>query len=170
MKRLDSDLANDLGNLVNRTCSMIERYGEGRIPPAAPVGCAVDDEPLREAALGLAATVERAMERMEFSAALEAVMRLVTQANQYVEAVAPWKLAKERETARLHGVLHVLAEVLRIAAIALEPFMPSVTEAIWRQLGCRGERRLADAARWGMLAPGQTLGPHPVLFPRGASR
>jgi len=165
-KRLDADLANDLGNLVNRACSMLERYAQGTIPPAAPVGCAVEDEPLRQAALELAAALERAMARMEFSTALDAIMRVVTQANQYIEAVAPWKLAKARETARLHGVLHVLAEVIRIVAITLEPFMPSVAEAMWGQLGCRGERRLADATRWGMIPAGQAIGPHPVLFPR----
>ncbi|MBI3331030.1 MAG: methionine--tRNA ligase [Candidatus Omnitrophica bacterium] len=169
-KRLESDLANDLGNLINRACSMLERYAGSRIPPEAPVGCAVDDEPLRQAVLGLAAAVERAMATVEFSSALEAIMRVVTQANQYIETAAPWKLAKAQETARLQGVLRVLAEVIRITAILLSPFMPSVADAVWRQLGCRDERRWADAARWGGLAPGQAIGPHPVLFPCSRNR
>ena len=166
--RLNADLANDLGNLVNRTCSMIERYAHGTIPPAAPVGCAVEDEPLRQAAVRLAATLEEALARIEFSTALEAIMRVVTQANQYIETAAPWKLAKQEDASpRLQAVLRVLAEVIRIIAIALEPFMPAVAEAIWRQLGC-GEtpRRLQDIAVWPGLAAGQPLGPHPVLFPR----
>lgn len=97
-------------------------------------------------------------------------MRVVTQANQYIETAAPWKLAKAQETARLQGVLRVLAEVIRITAILLSPFMPSVADAVWRQLGCRDERRWADAARWGGLAPGQAIGPHPVLFPCSRNR
>ncbi len=166
--RLHADLANDLGNLVNRTCSMIERYGRGALPSPMPIGCAVEDEPMRQAAVGLAGSVDAAMGRLEFSGALEAIMRVVSKANQYIETVTPWQLAKRPdEAARLRGVLWTLAEVLRIIAILLDPFMPSVADAIWQQLGC-GEmpRRLDDAARWPGLPPGQRLGPHPVLFPK----
>jgi methionyl-tRNA synthetase len=168
LTRLNTDLANDLGNLVNRACSMIGRYCGGAIPAAAAVGCAVDDEPLRQAALGLPAAVEAAMARLQFSAALEAAMRVVTQANQHVEATAPWKLAKQPDVApRLHAVLNTLAEVLRIVAIMLDPFMPSVAAEIWRQLGCAGTpRRFADAAAWGRLPAGQPLGASRILFPK----
>ena len=166
--RLDADLANDLGNLVNRTLSMIERYCRGQIPQAGAVGCAVDDEPLQQAAIRLGPLVEKAMSRVEFSSALEAIMRVVSQANRYIESVAPWKLAKDASaTGRLHAVLYVLAEVIRIVSITLEPFMPSVAGAIWQQLGCDGApRRLQDAAEWSRLPSDQLIGPHPVLFPR----
>ena len=166
LTRLNADLANDLGNLVNRVCSMLERYSQGTIPAPAAIGCAVEDEPLRKAAIGLPAAVELAMERIEFSTALEAIMRVVTQANQYIETAAPWKLAKQPDAApRLQGVLHVLAEVLRIVAITLDPFMPSVSAAIWQQLGFgKAPRRLRDAAQWDQVPPGQSIGPHPVLF------
>jgi methionyl-tRNA synthetase len=166
--RLEADLANDLGNLVNRTLSMIERYAGGKIPPPAPVGCAVEDEPIRQAALGVSPAVEQAMARLEFSAALEAIMRLVTQANQYVELTAPWTLAKTPASApRLRAVLHTLAEVVRVVSLTLEPFMPSVAAAMWQQLGCGGApRRLADAARWPGLVADQPIGAHPVLFPK----
>ncbi len=169
--RLHADLANDLGNLVNRTCSMIDRYGQGKIPPASPIGCAVDDEPLKQSALGLPAAAEAAMLRLDFSAVLEAIMGVVTQANRYVETTAPWKLAKEPVmAARLATVLNVLAEVIRIVSITLEPFMPSVSSAIWQQLGCGDRpRRLEDARTWSQLSSGQPLGPHPVLFPRAES-
>ena len=136
-----------------------------------PVGCAVEDAPLQQAATALPAVLDPLMQRLEFSAALEAIMRVVTSANQYIETVAPWKLAKEPEQVkRLHSVLAVLAEVMRIIAITLEPFMPSVASEIWEQLGCgAAPRRLQDAAAWPRLPSGQPLGPHPVLFPRNES-
>ncbi len=169
-KRLSADLANDLGNLVNRTCSMIERYRGAKIPAVPPVGDLDTDSGARalaEAALTVGDEVAPAMARIEFSSALESIMDLVSQANQFVEAAAPWKLAKQPEGARqLNQVLAVLAEVLRIVAIHLDPFMPSVAEEIWKQLGCAGPRRLAQASHWGVLTSGQALGPHPVLFPR----
>jgi methionyl-tRNA synthetase len=165
--RVHADLGNDLGNLVNRTLSMIERYCEGKIPAAQSVGCAIEDPPLREAALALPAVVERAMERLAFSVALEAIMQLVSQANQYVERSAPWQLAKQGHRGRLGTVLRMLAEVMRVVAIALEPFMPAVASAMWRQLGGGdAPRALSDAARWPGLPTGQAIGPHPVLFPR----
>jgi methionyl-tRNA synthetase len=112
------------------------------------------------------------MARLEYSAALEAVMQLVTQANRYIEATAPWKLAKEEgRRTRLHTVLYMLAEVVRIVAITLSPFMPAVSSAIWQQLGCgAAPRRLRDASQWGLIDAGQPIGAHPVLFPKTESR
>lgn len=182
-KRLSSDLANDLGNLVNRTCSMIERYCEGKIPRIPPldqldvirpqqgmVGHEAPVQPQRilaESALALPASMIRAMKDFQFSVALEAIMRLVMEMNQYIEATAPWKLAKDGgDIKQLHQVLAVLAEVLRIVAILLEPFMPGVSSSIWQQLGCSGERHFADAARWGLLPEGQRLGKASILFPK----
>ena len=165
--RLQSDLANDLGNLVHRTLSMIGRYCAGRIPAASVPGCAVEDEPLRQSAVALPVLLDEAMARVDFSAALDAVMRVVAQANRYVESQAPWKLAKQEPHARLDTVLNTLAELLRIVAISLEPFTPSVADAIWQQLGCGvAPRRLQDAAGWPGLTPGQAIGRPQVLFPR----
>ena len=167
--RLDADLANDLGNLVNRTLSMIERYTGGMIPAVSleqldTAGPAAQ-RPLAEEALQLSQRVAAAMERLEFSVALEAVMTLVAHANQFVEAAAPWKLAKAGETQTLARVLGTLAEILRIVSLTLEPFMPAIAAAIWQQLGCgSAPRRLADAGRWPGLAANQPIGPHPVLF------
>jgi methionyl-tRNA synthetase len=108
------------------------------------------------------------MDRIEFSGALESVMAVVSQANRYIEVTAPWKLAKDPSRAsRLQTVLNVLAEVIRIVSLLLEPFMPAVAGAIWVQLGCGSTaRQLQDAARWPGLNAGQAIGPHPVLFPR----
>ena len=147
MTRLNADLANDLGNLVNRACSMIGRYCEGHVPAVRTVEG--PDAALRQAAAMLPSAIDPLMRRLEFSAALEAIMQTVTSANQYIEAVAPWKLAKDPQQApRLQTVLGLLAEVIRVVATALEPFMPSVSAAMHEQLG------------------GPRIGPHPVLFPR----
>ena len=168
MTRLHTDLANDLGNLVNRTLSMIQRYCEGKIPSADGPGSAADDEPLRRTAIGLAQALDEAMARVEFSTALEAIMRLVSQANRYIEAQAPWNLAKMGQNKRLHGVLNLLCEILRVVAITLEPFMPMVSDAIWDYLGCgKAKRRLEDVRRWPGLTVGQPImKTPPVLFPR----
>jgi methionyl-tRNA synthetase len=108
------------------------------------------------------------MERVDFSDALEAVFRVVSQANQFIELASPWKLAKQADGAgRLQHVLRALAEVIRIVAIVLEPCMPSVASAIWQQLGCgMSPRTLQGAASWLGLTTGQPIGPHPVLFPK----
>jgi methionyl-tRNA synthetase len=170
--RLSADLANDLGNLVNRSLSMIERYCSGAIPSESTTTYSAEDESLRQAAIGLSARVDEAMASVEFSAALAAIMSVVSHANRYIEAVAPWKLAKDASSSsRLHAVLHVLAEVIRIVAITLEPFLPSVAMAIWEQLGCGSmPRRLQDAAAWPRLTSGQKIGEHPVLFPQSEIR
>ncbi len=167
LNRLQNDLANDLGNLVNRTLSMIERYSQGTIPPLGAIGCAVDDEPLRREALELGRRMDVLMQTFNFSEALMTVFHLISHANRYIETQTPWELAKTGQTARLQSVLAVLAEILRIVGIVLEPFMPQVSEAIWQQLGLgSAPRRLADCTRWPGLTAGQPIGKRDVLFPR----
>ncbi len=164
--RFQVDLANDLGNLVNRTLSMIDRYFGGKIPHYGAGAREEDYRSLEQSATKLYDTIDPMMSRCEFSKALETVMQVISEANRYIEVKMPWKLAKE-DPKRLETVLHVLAEVLRIVAIVLEPFMPSVASAIWEQLGCAEHpRRLQDAARWPWLTANQPIGAHPILFPR----
>ncbi|MBI4598122.1 MAG: methionine--tRNA ligase [Candidatus Omnitrophica bacterium] len=167
-KRLDADLANDLGNLVNRTCSMLERYCQGVIPQADGVGASSDDAALWTAAQQVSSAVDASMSRVDFSGALEAIMAVVTQTNQYIERTAPWKLAKQPESVRrLHVVLVTMASVVRALAAQLQPFMPSVADAMWEQLGYTGVSHTADptlvTASWPSAHP---IGAHPVLFPR----
>jgi len=167
MTRLHADLANDLGNLVHRTGSMMDRYCQGRVPMPGPVGCAVEDEALRQEALGLPKRLEASMDLLNFSGALEAIFQLVNHANRYIETRAPWQLAQASQTARLHTVLGMLAEAIRIVAITIEPFMPQVSSAIWHQLGLGSSpKRLVDCSRWPGLIAGQSMGARAVLFPR----
>ena len=169
--RLQADLANDLGNLVNRTHSMIERYCGGSIPASRPVdqlNVIGGQRALGDAAVGLEQVVAQTMERgSEFSVALGSIMNVVSQANRYIEQEAPWKLAKQPdEVEQLRGVLATLAEVIRIVAIALSPFLPAVAASIWAQLGMGAQpMRLADASIWPGCAKGQSLGAKHILFP-----
>lgn len=165
--RLHSDLGNDLGNLVNRTLSMIGRYCEGKIPQAPKVSTA-EARPLHDSAVTLPNVISDAMDRVEFSVALEAIMRVVTTANQYIEQSAPWKLAKNPdELGKLKDVLATLAEVIRIVAITLEPFMPLVSAEIWKQLGCGDQpRRIENISKWPGLGKDQPTQMGAVLFPR----
>ena len=166
MIRLHADLANDLGNLLHRSLSMLERYCQGKVPDASGASQTAQDEAIRQAASQLAGRIDGALAGLDFADALEAIFQLVRQANRYIETQAPWQLAKAADHARLHATMAVLAETIRVIAIALEPFMPSVARAIWAQLGLSpSPMRLEDAARWSALPKGHTMGTRAVLFP-----
>ncbi|MBI3088070.1 MAG: methionine--tRNA ligase [Candidatus Omnitrophica bacterium] len=170
--RLDADLADDLGNLVNRALSMIERYRKGVIPDFGSendrLGRVTDDDDLKEEALQLSGRLDESMSNLSFADALGSIFQLVTHANRYIENQTPWLYAKDTTgQERLNTILRSLAEVIRIVSITLEPFMPSVSAAIWQQLGMGGTpRRLADASRWPGISSGQPLGARSVLFPK----
>ena len=135
--RYNSDLANDLGNLLNRSISMVNRYFEGRILETTSAVTEIDRE-LRESAVGLAALVERSFANLEFSIALEAIRTVVSKANRYVEVTQPWTLAKtDRE--RLALVLGGLLRTIRLVAIELQPVMPNSIAGLFRQLGLSAE-------------------------------
>ncbi len=164
--RLNADLANNLGNLVQRTLGMVGRYLEGRIPPAGdPISDA--DRTLREAAERLPARIESAMATFAFHRALEAIWELLDAGNRYIDSAKPWELAK-RDPAALQRVLGHAAEALRIVGLFLSPFMPATSDKIWARLGIAGspaDTRLADAARWGAMPLGVAAAGD-ALFPR----
>ena len=164
--RLNADLANNLGNLVQRTLGMVGRYLEGRIPPAGdPISDA--DRTLRDAAERLPARIESAMATFAFHRALEAIWELLDAGNRYIDSAKPWELAK-RDPAALQRVLGHAAEALRIVGLFLSPFMPATSDKIWARLGIAGSpagARLADAARWGAMPLG-VAAPGDALFPR----
>jgi methionyl-tRNA synthetase len=157
--RYSAELANGLGNLVNRSLSMLKRYRNGIIP-------AVSNELAAEANKVIAET-RSLLERNELQAALLAVWSLVTRANQYVDQTAPFKLAKDpQQSGRLDEVLYNLAEVCRILAVLLWPFLPTTSQKIYEQLGLSGEPNKLDLAKWGGLKPGHPIGSPAALFPR----
>lgn len=166
--RYNSELANDLGNLVSRTVAMIGKYLGGRIPD-------VSVDPAESQVAGAAATstfdMAAAMLRIDLSGALEKTWRLVRLLNKYVEDAAPWKLAKdEGSQAKLAKVLYELAEGLRICAILLYAFIPDTSVEILTRLGQehgRSSLALTDAGTaWGGLQTGVDVQAGAPLFPR----
>lgn len=134
LKRMNYDLANDLGNLVSRTVSMIEKYCNGVIP-ASTTNDSIDEE-LKAVAVGAASKVEKQMDKFAFNMALEEIWIVVRRANKYIDEKMPWVLAKEPEhKAELDTVMHNLAESLRIISILIEPFMHTTSKEIRKQIG-----------------------------------
>jgi methionyl-tRNA synthetase len=166
----NANLANDLGNLVNRSLSMVKRYRSGKIPNgSASVPLA---DPLDTDLISLwsqtFSTYTASMNRLDLQTALAALNAFISRANQYVEQTAPWSLAKNpQKSARLDTVLYNLAESCRLISIPLTPFIPATAEKIQTQLGLSGKQfSLKDAEQWGALPAGTQLGELFALFPR----
>ena len=160
--RINSDLANDLGNLLNRTLKMIDTYRGGIVPGS--------DEPceLSEMAVKVLERVDSAMNDYAFDEALKAIWEFIGRANKFIDETAPWKLAKdESQSARLDFVLLNLYEALRLSAMMIAPVMPSTAKRIWTQLGIQDDPNTAryDSFVWAKGA-GNSVGKSEVLFPR----
>ncbi|MCL4534226.1 MAG: methionine--tRNA ligase, partial [Bacteroidetes bacterium] len=163
----NADLANDLGNLLNRTASMINRYFQGSVP--APEGKPNElDADLQATAAATFPVMEQAIDALAYSDALAAAWQLVGRANKYVEENAPWALARS-DRARLATVLYNLAESLRLIAYAIYPVMPQTAAAIAAQLGFEFQTKGAweQMVAWGGYPAGATVTGKPQpLFPR----
>ena len=162
--RYHGDLANDLGNLVYRTLSMVQRYFDGEVPTPE----AEREGPLAEAAAGLFDAVATEMDRLQFSRALEVIWRFIRRANKFVEERQPWRLAKDPDARpRLGATMYQLAEAVRITGVYIEPFMPESAQRIREQLGLTKDcGTLPEAGRWGGLNPGGRVARGAPLFPR----
>ncbi|MGX7418163.1 methionine--tRNA ligase [Carnobacterium gallinarum] len=139
VSRVNYDLANDLGNLLNRTVAMINKYCGGAVPNY--VGNVTDfDAPLKELAAEVVVNYQTEMDNMQFSTALAEVWRLISRANKYIDETEPWKLVKdETKKAELDSVMVHLAESLRVSGILLQPFLTHAPKEIFAQLGITGE-------------------------------
>jgi methionyl-tRNA synthetase len=166
LRRYADDLANDLGNLLNRVLPMIARYRQGRLPQPCP-----PDPALHPAAQQAAADWERCADVLDFRGGLEAIWVFLAAANRYVDQQAPWALAKAGDNEALDRVLYSAAEAIRIAACLVAPVMPDTADEIERQLGLIGwERTWQQAWQWGILPAGQAIGQARPLFPRTEPR
>ncbi len=156
--RYESELAKKLGNLLNRSLSMLNRYRDGATPVRS-------DELTPEAAKVVAET-RSLLEQNELQAALQSIWTLVAHANKYIDDTAPFKLAKDPAQAkRLDEVLYNLVEVCRILAVLLWPFLPGTAEKMYRQLGLNNSPDQFSLSAWGGMPPGQKIGDVTPLFP-----
>lgn len=168
IQTINTDLANDLGNLVSRTTAMAERYFGGALPAEQRADEALD-RPLIDLARALRDKYEDAMERYQFQDALSAVFQVIGRANKYIDENAPWTLAKDMEAngPRLARVLYSLLETIRLCTVLLTPFIPDTCEKIFGQIGACPDCRTWDSARtWGSLSPTVAVKKGENLFPR----
>lgn len=163
ISRYNSDLANTLGNLVNRTVAMSNKYFDGEVTPSVSTE-AVDIE-LKNACLETVSTVDNLMKELRVADALEAIMALARRSNKYIDETAPWALAKEEsQQDRLKAVLYHLLESIRYIAVLLSAFLPETADKIFAQLNCNATE-YATLATFGQLSAGK-VGTAVPLFAR----
>ena len=164
INRINSDLANDLGNLVSRTVAMVIKYFGGTIP-AEREGGEFDDD-LKTLAAKTAEAADEALDKLNFSIGLTEIWKFVSRTNKYIDETAPWALAKdESKRARLAEVMYNLCESIRIISVLIAPFMPDTCTEIRRQLGLEGGFEWDECKEFGKNAT-YTVCKGDIIFPR----
>jgi len=166
VRRLNADLANDLGNLVSRSATMAVKYFDGLVPTSGTP--AEEDRALREAALAVIDEYRDLMEEFTFHKALIAVWELIGKANKYIDTMKPWVMAQS-DTDRLGVVLDHVLEALKVVSVLLWPVMPQTAEKIQHQLGFEAvgkELDFEDAKQWAKTKRVRPVAKAPALFPR----
>ena len=167
LNRINADLANDLGNLVSRTISMVEKYRDGIVPASGePTDFDVD---LKKTAVSASLLVDKRLDDLDFSGALEEIWKVVRRTNKYIDETAPWVLAKEEVNAsKLDTVLYTLIESIRIISVLIQPFLIHTSRKIWEQINIdEGVDTSWDTSTlFGVYPAGTLVKKGDALFPR----
>ena len=166
INRINSDLANGLGNLVSRTVAMADKYFGGTLPADREAGDF--DAELMAEAKGLVAKVDEFMDKTQINNALAEIFKVVSRANKYIDETAPWVLGKdESKKARLATVLYNLLETIRIVSTLLSNFMPTTMPKVWEQIGAaESDITYENAGKFGVLPADVTVHRGEIIFPR----
>ena len=166
INRINSDLANGLGNLVSRTVAMVDKYFGGTLPEERQSG-EFDDDLIAQAS-GLRDAVDKYIDQTQINLALAEIFKVVSRANKYIDETAPWVLAKdEANKVRLATVLYNLLDTIRIISTLLSAFMPTTMPVVWEQIGAlESERTYDNAGTFGVLRKNVTINKGDIIFPR----